>query len=86
MSCLFFNKQKKLQNKIRAKTFLGENIGLDVKVLVPDVKVLFPDVKVLVPDVKVQVPDVKVLVPDVKVLVPDVKVMVPACGSTGAWM
>jgi hypothetical protein len=32
-----------------AKTFLGENIGPDAKVLVTDVKVLVPEVKVLVP-------------------------------------
>jgi hypothetical protein len=46
---LFFHKLEKFHDKIRAKTFLGENIGPDVKVLVQDVKVLVPDVKVLVP-------------------------------------
>ena len=40
----------------QSETFLGENIGSDVKVLVPDVKVLVPDVKVLVLDVKVLIP------------------------------
>jgi hypothetical protein len=34
MSC-FSHKPEKFQDKIRAKTFLGENIGPDVKVLVP---------------------------------------------------
>jgi hypothetical protein len=41
LSC-FSHKPKKLWDKFRAKTFLGENIGPDAKVLVPDVKVLVP--------------------------------------------
>jgi hypothetical protein len=52
----FFHKPETFRDKIRAKTFLGENIGPDMKVLVPDVKVLLPDVKVLVPDVEVLIP------------------------------
>ena len=48
LSC-FSNKPEKFRDKFRAKTFLGENIGPDAKVLVPDAKVLVPDVKVLVP-------------------------------------
>ena len=45
----FFRKLEKFRDKIRAKTFLSENISPDVKELVPDVKVLVPDMKVLVP-------------------------------------
>ena len=41
LSC-FFHKLEKFRDKVRAKTFVGENIGPDVKVLVPDVKVLVP--------------------------------------------
>jgi hypothetical protein len=48
LSC-FSHKPEKFRNKFRAKTFLGEKIGPDAKVLDPDVKVLVPDVKVLVP-------------------------------------
>ena len=48
LSC-FFHKPEKFQDKISANTFLGENIGPDVKVLVLDVKVMVLDFKVLVP-------------------------------------
>jgi hypothetical protein len=41
MSC-FSNKPEKFRDKFRAKTFLGENIGPDAKVLVPDAKLLVP--------------------------------------------
>ena len=44
-----------LLSQARAKTCIGENTGLDVKVQV--------EVKVPVPDVKVSVPDEKALVP-----------------------
>jgi hypothetical protein len=48
LSC-FSDKPEKFRDKLRAKTVLGENIGLDAKLLVPDAKVLVPDVEVLVP-------------------------------------
>ena len=44
-----FHKVDKFWDKIRAETLLGENIGTDMKILVPDVKVLVPDIKVRVP-------------------------------------
>jgi hypothetical protein len=49
---MFFSQTGKNQSK----KFVGGNIGLDVKVLLPDVKVLVLDVKVLVLDVNVLVP------------------------------
>ena len=74
LSC-FFYKPEKFQHKIRAKTFLGENIGPDVKVLVPNVKVLVPDVKVLVHGcggTDYWSPDVEVLVPGCVKLCPEI--------------
>ena len=41
LSC-FFQKPEKSREKIEAKTFLGENIGTNLKVLVLDVKVMVP--------------------------------------------
>ena len=40
---LSFHKPAKFRDKIRANTFVGENLGMDVKVLILDVKVLVPD-------------------------------------------
>jgi hypothetical protein len=63
LSC-FFHKPEKFRYKIRAKTFVGENIGPDVKVLVPDVKVLVPGCGSTGPQMwKYWSLDVKVLVP-----------------------
>jgi hypothetical protein len=59
---------KKFKDKIRATTFLCENIGQDVKILVLDVKILVPDVKVLVPDVEVLVPGCVKLCPEMLIV------------------
>jgi hypothetical protein len=45
VSVRFLYKPEKFRYKIRAKTFVGENIGPDEKVLVTDVKVLVPGCK-----------------------------------------